>query len=239
MIHGNFVAYAETTATDPFVLQNRKLLKVHLHYGPVKALLGSMVAYQGDARFEHAGSGGMKKFLKSKLTGEGGAHRTDVTFTAGEVFLADQARDIEVIYLDNDMISVNGANVLAFSASITHDIERVGGGMAGAMTGGLYNTTLRGSGYVAVTSDGQPMAFDVAAAPVFADFNAVVCWTNGVQMQVKADMGFKSLRSGEAIQCGFTGQGWVLIQPSENVPLGGGGTGNAGGSGGLLGGLTG
>ena len=49
----------------------------------------------------------------------------------------------------------------------------------GMMAGGLYNTVLRGTGYVAVVTDGNPIAFDVAAAPTFADAQAVVLWTGG------------------------------------------------------------
>ena len=53
----DLAAAQETTGQDPFTLQNKKLLKVLLQYGPVKAALGSMVAYQGDAKFEHQGAG--------------------------------------------------------------------------------------------------------------------------------------------------------------------------------------
>ena len=51
--------YTETTATDAFSLQNSKLLKVRLGEGEIQAKKGSMVAYQGEVKFEHAGSGGM------------------------------------------------------------------------------------------------------------------------------------------------------------------------------------
>ena len=37
----------------------------------IQAKLGSMVAYQGDVKFEHAGSGGMKRMLKKAVTSEG------------------------------------------------------------------------------------------------------------------------------------------------------------------------
>lgn len=233
MIHANFTQFAETKDQDPFCKQNGKLLKVFLQYGPVKARTGSMVAYQGDARFEALGSGGMQKFLKQKLTGEGVPLMR--VSGAGEVFLADGARDVEIMYLDNDMVSVNGANVLAFSETIEADIQRVSGGAAGAMSGGLYNTVLSGTGYVAVTSAGPPVAFDVAAAPTFADGNAVVLWTSGVGMQVKTDIGMRDLfgkGSGEAIQMAFSGQGWVLVQPAENVAQG---SGQQSGSKGFLG----
>jgi uncharacterized protein (AIM24 family) len=175
------------------------------------------------------------KFIKKAATGEG-VQLMDVGGT-GEVFLADLASEIEVLYLQDDMVSVNGANVLAFSASIGWDIERVGGGMAGAMAGGMFNVALRGTGYVAVTSQGQPLVFDVAKGAVFADPQAVVCWTGGVRMDIKtADIGLKTLigkGSGESFQMAFSGQGHVMIQPSEGIWGGTGGAATKGG--GLLG----
>lgn len=239
-----FQDYSETTGADPFVLQNKKMLKVHLQYGPVMAALGSMVAYQGDARFENTGSGGMKKMLKASVTGEG-VKMMQVT-GQGEVFFANQASEIQVFYLDNDMVSVNGANVLAFSSSIEWDIQRVNAGKAAMLAGGLYNVVLRGTGYVAVTTDGDPIALDVAGAPTFADAQAVVLWTSGVSMDVRVDTGgLKSMirgGSGELVQMAFGGQGYVLVQPSEGVVTGGhqaGGSGGGGGAGGVLGNLIG
>jgi uncharacterized protein (AIM24 family) len=221
MIHADFTEFKETAGADPFTLQSKKMLKVFLQYGPVKARIGSMVAYQGDARFEHAGSGGATGFLKQKMTGEG-VPTMNVVGT-GEVFLADAAAEIQVMYLDNDTVWVNGANVLAYSASINADIQRIGG--AGAMTGGLYNVTLTGTGYVAITTDGPPVVLDVASAPTFADPQAVVMWTSGVTMSVKSDVSMKTLigkGSGETFQMGFSGQGWVMVQPSEGVVSGSG-----------------
>ena len=72
----------------------------------VQAKLGSMVAYQGDVTFEHAGSGGLGRMLKKAVTGEGTP--ADEDHRDGEVFLADQAQEIHLIYLENDFITVNG-----------------------------------------------------------------------------------------------------------------------------------
>lgn len=239
-IHGSmFQDYQETTGQDPFVLQNKKLLKINMQYGPVNARTGSMVAYQGDVRFENTGSGGLNKMLKKAVTGEG-VNVMQCTGT-GELFVADMASEIQVFYIENDQVSCNGASVLAFSGSIEWNIERIGGGMAGAMAGGLYNVTLRGTGYVALTTKGEPVVLDVSGAPTFADPNAVVFWTSGVQMNVKTDSGgLKSMvrgGTGEMFQMGFSGQGYVMVQPAENVATGGGQA--ASGGGGLLGGLMG
>src|SRR5688500_3489069 len=193
-----------------------------MNYGPVWARTGSMVAYQGDVRFENKGSGGLGKMFKQAMTGEG----VDMMQCTGngELFVADLASEVQVIYLENDMISVNGANVLAFSSSIEWDIHRVQARGA-SMTGGLYNVSLRGTGDVAVTTKGDPVALDVATAPTFADAQAVVLWTAGVSMDIRVDTGgLKSLvrgGTGEMLQMAFGGQGYVLVQPSESVVQGG------------------
>ena len=161
---------------------------------------------------------------------------------SGELFVADLASEIQVFYLENDMVSVNGNNVLAFSSSIEWDIHRVQA-RGGMMAGGLYNVSLRGTGYVAVTTKGDPVALDVAGAPTFADAQAVVLWTSGVSMDIRVDTGGigSMIRggTGETFQMAFGGQGYVLVQPSESVVEGGhqGQSGSSGGAGGLLGGL--
>jgi uncharacterized protein (AIM24 family) len=207
--------YNETQSQDAFALQNSKLLKVRLEAVTVQAKLGSMVAYQGDVTFEHAGSGGLGRMLKKAVTGEG-TQLMKITGT-GEVFLADTAQDVHLIYLENDMITVNGENLLAFDAGIDWDIKRVEGASA-MMGGGLFNLALQGTGWVAVISDGPPVLLNVASAPTFADAQAAITWSSGVTTGIRTDFKMKNLigrGSGESVQMAFTGQGWVLVQPSE------------------------
>jgi uncharacterized protein (AIM24 family) len=223
--------FNETTSTDAFALQNAKLLKVSLNQVTVQAKLGSMVAYQGAVSFEHAGSGGMSRLLKKAVTGEG-ARLMKITGT-GEVFLADRAQEIHLIYLENDRITVNGENLLAFDTEVDWDIERMQGA-SGVMGGGLFNTVLHGTGWVAVLSDGPPVLLDVAQAPTFADAQAAITWSSGVTTSIKTDFKMKSLigrGSGETVQMAFSGQGWVLVQPSEGRVEAAGGSGGSGGGG--------
>jgi uncharacterized protein (AIM24 family) len=229
--------FNEVESQDAFSLQNSKLLKVELNQVTIQAKLGSMVAYQGEVTFEHAGSGGMSRMLKKAVTGEG---QSLMKMTgSGEVFLADTAQDIHLIYLEDDSITVNGPNLLAFDSGIDWDIQRVQGA-SGMMGGGLYNTELKGSGWVGILSDGPPVLLNVASAPTFADAQAAITWSSGVTTSLKTDFKAKNLigrGSGESIQMAFQGQGWVLVQPSEGRITAVASGGSAGGGiGNLLGG---
>ncbi|MDO9356019.1 MAG: AIM24 family protein [Solirubrobacteraceae bacterium] len=215
-MRSELTSFQETTSTDAFTLQNRKLLKVHLKEGSIRAKAGSMVAYQGQVEFEHVG-GGLGKMLKRAVTGEG--QKLMSMTGSGEVFLADSAKHVHLVYLENESITVNGQALLAMEEDIAWDINKVQGGAAGMMAGGLFNTTLKGTGYVALLTDGEPILLDVAQAATFADAQAAVAWSGGVTTTFKTDIkAFKSLTgrsSGESFQIGFGGQGWVLVQPSE------------------------
>ena len=207
--------YQEVETGEAFTIQNPRLLKVELSETTVMARNGAMVAYQGDVRFEHKG-GGLSRLIKKAATGE--SLRLMQASGSGELFLAHQAMLVHVIRLDNDSMTVNGANILAFEAGIDWDITRVKGGAAGMLAGGLFNVGLSGSGLVALMSDGEPLRLDVAEAPTFADPSAAIAWSGGVTTNLKADVQAKSLiglGSGESFQLGLSGQGWVLIQPSE------------------------
>ena len=229
--------FQETKSEQPFALQNSKLLKVSLDQVTIQAKAGSMVAYQGDVSFEHAGSGGLSRMVKKAVTGEG--TKLMKMSGAGEVFLAETAQDIHLLYLENDAITVNGANLLAFDAGIDWDIKKVEGA-SGFVSGGLYNTALTGTGWVAIVSDGPPVLLNTGEAPTFADPSAAITWASSVQTSIKTDIKLKNFigkSSGESIQMAFAGQGWVLVQPSEGRvnAVGAGGSG----AGGLLGNLSG
>ena len=195
-------------------LQNGRLLRVRIAE-PFMARQGAMVAYQGQVTFAYQG-GGAGKFLKKALTGEGlSLMRVE---GAGDVFLANGAEHVHVLHLTNSGISINGAHVLAFSANLDWNVERVKGGSIAA--GGLFNTTLRGSGWVAITTDGEPVVLNAAEAPTFADTDAIVAWSIELQTSIIKSFTAGSLigrGSGEAFQVAFGGQGFVIVQPSEGA----------------------
>ena len=227
--------FKETEGGEAFRLQNSKLLKVELAGVEIQAKLGSMVAYQGDVSFEHAGSGGLSRMIKKAVTNEG-ADLMKVSGT-GEIFLADMAQDVQLLRLEDEAITANGPHVLAFDAGIEWDIKRVEGA-SGALSGGLYNMELSGTGNVALVSDGPPVLIEIDGERTFADPQAAITWSQGVSSSVKTDVNVKTLvgkGSGETFQLAFSGSGWLLLQPSE----GSAGTPAGGGAGGAIGSLLG
>ena len=231
MSETNLEQFREVTPAGRFTLQNSSLLKVRLDNDSIQAKLGSMVAYQGEVRFEHQG-GGLGRFFKKALTGEG-VKLMSATGT-GDLFLAQDARKIMVIDLQNERMTVNGDSILAFEGNVDWDIRRVEG--AGRLAGGLFNVVLEGTGKIAVTSHGEPVLLD-ASTPTFADPESAIAWSGGVRTSVRSDVSFKTFMgrgSGETFQIAFEGPGWVLIQPSEGPTVpehthggeGGGGMGS-------------
>ncbi|MDF2712106.1 AIM24 family protein [Nonomuraea muscovyensis] len=199
-----------------FALQNSKMLVVHLP-PEVLARQGSMVAFQGQMDFGYEG-GGVGKMFKKMVTGEG-APLMRVT-GQGRLFLADNADDIHLFYLENEALTVNGRNLLALDAHLTWDIQRVQG--AGVAAGGLFNTTIKGTGWVAVTAHGTPVLLDASQAPTYADGQSAVCWSAGLHVGVNRTFKAGALigrGSGEAMQLAFQGQGFVLVQASEGPPV--------------------
>jgi len=215
----------EVQAEHRFALQNPQLLRVSL--GPdVLAVKGAMVAFQGQIRFDHEKSGSVGKMLKKALTSE------DMPLMRvsgdGEVFFANAAGYVYLLDLDGDGLSVNGRNLLAFDASLGWDINRVKG--AGMMAGGFFNTTITGTGAVALCTVGHPVVLDCAQQPTYVDVQAAVAWSAHLQPQVVHSMNMKSMLrggSGEAMQYAFHGPGFVVVQPSEwsSDPQSGGGGG--------------
>ena len=208
-------AFKETESGESFSLQNPRLLKVELADVKIQAKLGSMVAYQGEVKFERSGTGGMARLMKKMATGEGAKLMT-VT-GSGEVFLADHAQEVHLVKLADDKITVNSSNLLAFDAGIDWDIKKVQGA-SGVLAGGLFNLELAGSGFVALLSDGPPMLLQLKDDPAFADPQAAITWSSGVKTSIKTDANLKTLigrGSGETIQMQFSGDGWLLVQPSE------------------------
>jgi len=204
---------------EPFELENPYLLEVNLN-GTVWAKLGAMIGYLGNVKFEREGimEGGLTKMFKKAVTGE--SNPMMKAEGQGRVYFADAGKKVRILYLQNETLFVNGNNVLAFQDTIQWDIKMMRR-MAGMAAGGLFNMQLSGTGAIAITTHFDPITLAVHPDyPVFTDPNATIAWSSSLQPEIKTDISLKTLfgrGSGESFQLAFRGQGWVVLQPYEEV----------------------
>ena len=219
----------ESTSDEPMSLQNPRMLKVRLD-GEVFARQGAMVAYQGEIAFAYQGAGGVGRFLKKALTGEGVPLMRCTG--RGDLFLAQDGNELHVLDLDGDSVTINGANVLAFEPGLTWDIRRVEG--ASALSGGAFNMVFSGTGRLVLSAFGTPVVLDAGEAPTYADLQSAIAWSSSLQTRLVRTAGASALigrGSGEAFQLAFAGQGFVVVQASEGPVVPTHNHGNSGGGG--------
>lgn len=202
---------------DFFELETPRILEVNLT-DLVWAKVGSMISYTGQIKFERERvlEHGLGKMFKKAFTGEGTALMK--AQGNGRLYLADQGKKITIFELKGESITVNGNDLLAFEPGIEWDIELMRK-MAGMMSGGLFNVTLRGYGKVAITSHFEPLTLLVQPGqPVITDPNATVAWSGNLKPDFRTDMSIRTFLgrgSGESIQMEFSGEGFVIVQPFE------------------------
>lgn len=202
-----------------FELESERLLEINLD-GRVWTKKGSMVAYLGDVKFTREGilEHGIGKFLKKAISGEG----TQLTKAEGEgkIYLADAGKKVTILELQDESIFVNGNDILAFEDGIDHDVKMMRK-IAGMLAGGLFNVKLSGTGMIAITTHHDPLTLRVLPGkPVCTDPNATVAWSGNLTPNFKTDISLKTFfgrGSGESIQMKFEGDGFVVIQPYEEV----------------------
>ncbi|MGJ8726532.1 MAG: AIM24 family protein [Roseibacillus sp.] len=204
-----------------FEKETERLLEVNLN-GRVNMKKGAMVAYQGDIKFTREGAldQGMGGLLKKAVSGEG----MQITYADGngKLYLADSGKKVSIIKLNGESLYVNGNDMLAFESSLTHKISMMKK-MAAMMSGGLFNVFISGEGMLAITSHYEPRTLRVTPGnPVFTDPNATVAWSGNLQPEFKTDVSLRSFigrGSGESFQMKFEGDGFVVIQPYEEVVI--------------------
>ncbi|SDP28622.1 Uncharacterized conserved protein, AIM24 family [Halobacillus aidingensis] len=209
----------DESENDYFELETPRILEVNL-LDQVWAKAGAMISYNGNIKFEREGilEHGVGRLFKKAMTGEGSSLMKATG--RGRLYLADQGKKITIFDLDNETITVNGNDLLAFEPSIDWDIKLMKK-VAGMVSGGLFNVTLSGSGRVAITSHYEPLTLLVRPGePVITDPHATVAWSGHLEPNFRTDISFKTLigrGSGESIQMEFEGDGFVIVQPFEEV----------------------
>lgn len=210
----------DDSKNDFFQLEKPYMLELNLNGQTVMLKKGSMVAYNGNIKFEREGilSKGIGNLLKKAVSGEGTSMMK--ASGTGRVYVADFAKKVRILYMENEAINVNGNDILAHEISMQSDIKMMTNA-ASIMGGGLFQVRLSGTGHVAVTTHGDPLTLVVKPGqPVFTDPNATVAWSGNLTPTMKTDVSLKTFigrGSGESFQMKFEGEGWVIVQPYEEV----------------------
>jgi uncharacterized protein (AIM24 family) len=205
-----------------FELEGDRSLEVNLDNSTVWTKMGAMIAYHGSIHFEREKmlEHGVGKMLKRSFTGEG--TRLMKAQGSGKLYLADAGKKITILELAGETLFVNGNDLLAFEPNVAWDIKMMRK-MAAMVSGGLFNVRLEGKGMVAITSHYDPLTLRVTPErPVMTDPNATVAWSGGLSPEFRTDISLRTFLgrgSGESIQMEFRGNGFVVVQPFEEVVL--------------------
>ncbi|MFJ5553065.1 AIM24 family protein [Streptomyces sp. NPDC093225] len=206
-------------ATAPGMsLQNAKSVKYAVN-GEMLARQGSMIAFRGNLQFERKGQG-IGGMLKRAVTGEGLALMS--VRGQGEAWFAHEAANCFIVEIEQgDALTINGRNVLCFDPTLSYEIKMVKG--AGMTGGGLFNSLFTGHGKLAVICEGNPIVIPVSPQyPVYVDTDAVVGWSAHLDTSLHRSQSVGSMLrggSGEAVQLMLQGEGFVIVRPSEHVPV--------------------
>jgi uncharacterized protein (AIM24 family) len=211
----------DDSAHEYFQLENPRMLEVNLE-SMVWMKAGAMVAYVGQIKFTREGilEQGIGSLLKRTVSGEGA--KLTKAEGRGRLYLADSGKTIQVLKLNNESIVVNGSDLLAFEPTMKYEIKMTKK-LAAIVSGGLFNVRLQGTGLIAITSHFEPLTLRVEPGkPIRTDPNATIAWSGTLQPEFKTDVSLKSFfgrGSGESIQMEFNGDGFVVIQPYEEISM--------------------
>ena len=217
-LHEFVQEHAQRNTGTAWQLENPRALEINLSNERVFLKAGSMIGYYGNIKFARTtGGGGLGKLLKRAVTGEASAlMRAEGT---GTLYVADTAKQITLVRLNNETIFLNGSDMLAYEDGLNWDINFTRG--AGMAAGGLFSLRLEGSGLVAFTTHGRPLVLQVTPqTPLLTDPGATVAWSGGLRPSFKTDINLGTLigrTSGETFQLTFQGEGFVVLQPYEET----------------------
>ena len=200
-------------------MNGSKMLAVDLAGETIRALNGSMVAYEGQMSFKRqgiTGGEGLRGALKRRIAGES-MTLMDVT-GQGTVYLASEATEITLVGLQGDTLFVESESLLAMDGQLQTGVEFIG--LRGMGTGqGLATTKVSGHGTVAILSNGPAIALEVTPQmPLCVDPHAYVAHYGQLQQDVVTDVNWRTVLghgSGESVQFRYQGHGLVYVQPAE------------------------
>ncbi|MDN5383942.1 AIM24 family protein [Streptomyces sp. LB8] len=188
---------------------------------------GAMLAYRGDVTFTpnlQGGQGGLMSMIGRRVAGEAAPLMT--VEGNGMVLFGHGGHHVHVITLTGDTLYVEADRLLAFEGTLEQGTMFMGsqGGVMGLVRGqvtgqGLFTTTLRGHGSVAVMAHGGVFELPITPQrPVHVDPQAYVAHHGDVRNRLSTALGWRELvgrGSGEGFQLELSGSGTVYVQASE------------------------
>jgi uncharacterized protein (AIM24 family) len=211
----------EQQSQERYAIQNPQLLRVALGGNDdVLARKGAMVAYQGLIEFDGEYQSHSQRRARQR-TGEG----LDLMRCSGQgtVYFANLAQYIHIVDVDREGLTVDSQYVLALDSQLHTEVIAVDSqyGISGT---GKYQLNISGQGKVALMTSGLPLMLQVTPDKyVNVDADAIVAWSTGLRVQMQAQTHNTGVwrrrgNTGEGWELSFLGQGYALVQPSEQMP---------------------
>ncbi|MGW7101270.1 AIM24 family protein [Streptomyces sp. NPDC054838] len=212
----------------PFREINSKMVEAQVLPGQTMySQRGAMLAYRGDVSFTPSvtgGQGGVMGMIGRRVANEQTPLMT--VEGSGTVMFGHGGHHIQVISLSGETLYVEADRLLAFDGTLRQGTMFMGsqGGVMGMVRGqvtgqGLFTTTLKGHGSVAVMAHGGVIELPITPQrPVHVDPQAYVAHHGDVRNKLSTALGWRDMvgrGSGEAFQLELSGQGAVYVQASE------------------------
>ncbi|MFD9406770.1 AIM24 family protein [Streptomyces sp. NPDC059989] len=212
----------------PFREINSKMVEAQVVPGQkMYSQRGAMLAYRGEVSFTPSltgGQGGVMGMIGRRVANEQTPLMT--VEGSGTVMFGHGGHHIQVINLTGETLYVEADRLLAFDGTLQQGTMFMGsqGGVMGMVRGqvtgqGLFTTTLKGHGSVAVMAHGGVIELPIHPnRPVHVDPQAYVAHHGEVRNKLSTALGWRDMvgrGSGEAFQLELSGQGAVYVQASE------------------------
>ncbi|MFI7352413.1 AIM24 family protein [Streptomyces avidinii] len=212
----------------PFREINSKMVEAQVVPGQkMYSQRGAMLAYRGEVSFTPSltgGQGGVMGMIGRRVANE----QTPLMAVegSGTVMFGHGGHHIQVISLTGETLYVEADRLLAFDGTLQQGTMFMGsqGGVMGMVRGqvtgqGLFTTTLKGHGSVAVMAHGGVIELPITPQrPIHVDPQAYVAHHGDVRNKLSTALGWRDMvgrGSGEAFQLELSGQGAVYVQASE------------------------
>ncbi|MFD9909844.1 AIM24 family protein [Streptomyces sp. NPDC059063] len=212
----------------PFREVNAKMVEATLQPGvKLFSQRGAMLAYKGDVSFTPnitGGQGGLMSMIGRRVANESVPLMT--VEGSGTVLFGHGGHHVHVIALSGDTMYVEADRLLAFDGTLQQGTMFLGsqGGVMGMVRGqvsgqGLFTTTLKGHGAVAVMAHGGVIELPITPQrPVHVDPQSYVAHHGDVRNKLSTALSWRDMvgrGSGEAFQLELSGSGVVYVQASE------------------------